>query len=167
MAVVNITVKQYQNPPLYNQVQLSYNITDDLCDNPKTTYQISNDELNASSLIYDMSNELVVAGWYSDGNTKVQWDGTAVIDTQPCTIPAIYFFKFSNTGKATAVDACLESVFGLTLYTYDSAIATGTQFYSDPAATIPATTGNLYYKEEISLLPYRINAGIVEEIGTC
>lgn len=86
MALVNINIKEFENPPAYNQIELSYNITDNVCNNTKTDYQISNSVFDSSSIIYEMSNNLADEGWYSDGSNKANWDGESIIEFIPCVI---------------------------------------------------------------------------------
>ena len=86
MAVVNIVVREYSNPPLYNAIKLAFFKTDQVCYRPKADYQLSTPTFVSNSLIYNINNTFAAVGWYSDGQNRGQWTGTELINYQPCLV---------------------------------------------------------------------------------
>jgi|SRR6478609_4745784 len=86
MATVNISIDAYSNPPLYNVVDLAFFESDQVCYKPKAPYQTDTPTLTATSLIYQIDNNLAPIGWYSDRVNRAQWNGTAIISFLPCEV---------------------------------------------------------------------------------
>jgi hypothetical protein len=86
MAIVNIHVEAYSNPPLYNAIQLAFFASDQVCYKPKSAYQISTPTFVSTALIYKVDNSLAPIGWYSDGHNRAQWNGSAIILFIPCEV---------------------------------------------------------------------------------
>lgn len=86
MAVVNINVGAYLNPPLYNVIQMTFFESNDVCYRPKGPYQIDTTTFVEESLIYKIDNNVAPIGWYSDGINRGQWDGEKIISFSPCVV---------------------------------------------------------------------------------
>jgi hypothetical protein len=86
MATVHISISEYSNPPLYNAINLSFFVSDQVCYKPKEEYQINTEEFEADSLIYTIDNSVATVGWYSDGINRGQWDGESLISFIPCAV---------------------------------------------------------------------------------
>jgi len=86
MAIVTINISAYTEPPIYNEIEMSFSASNQVCYAEKSTYQVDSVGLEAGSSIYEIDNTPAEIGWYSDGTNRAQWDGTQIIAFEACQV---------------------------------------------------------------------------------
>jgi hypothetical protein len=77
-------------------------------------------------------------------------------------------FLLSSPGRTSSSLACVQMSFPLTFYAADTFLQVGTQMYTNANLSTKVGSGDLWYKEGINGISYRIgNGGIITEIINC
>ncbi|MFH6994551.1 leucine-rich repeat domain-containing protein [Flavobacterium sp. FlaQc-48] len=109
--------------------------------------------------------------WYQNQTNATSYKIDAsgkITETFSCSSPIGYAFRFSSPGRPTSSEVCSQTGFPDTFYAASSSLGIGTQLYLDQNLKTRVGSGNLWRKEGINGLTYRIdNDGKVAETSSC